>query len=90
MGEKDKSPSAQTIRVFQEDYNGMKRIQEKVKLLQITIVTIFRNCKKCGAINTLQESIIKQNPEVDWSKQVTWHQWQYILLDTGEKDSKKK
>ena len=26
---------------------------------------IFRNCKKCSAINTLQESIIKQNPEVD-------------------------
>ena len=51
---------------------------------------ISRNCKRCGAINTLQESIIKQNPEVDWSKQVTWHQWQYILLDTGEKDGKKK
>ena len=40
---------------------------------------IFRNCKKCSAINTLQESIIKQNPEVDRSKQVMWHLWQYIL-----------
>ena len=41
-------------------------------------------------INTLQESIIKQNPEVSWTKQVTWHPWQYILVDTGEKDGKKK
>ena len=51
---------------------------------------IFRHCKKCGAINTLQESIIKQSPDVDWSKQVTWHQWQYILLDNGENNTKKK
>ena len=38
--ENNKSPSAQMIRVFQEDYNGMKRIQEKAKLLQITIVIV--------------------------------------------------
>ena len=51
---------------------------------------IFRNCKRCGAINTLQESIIKQNPDIDWAKQVTWHQWQYVLLDNGENKTKKK
>ena len=34
---------------------------------------IFRNCKKRGAIITVQESIIKQNSEVNWTKQVTWH-----------------
>ena len=51
---------------------------------------IFRNCKKCGAISTLQESIIKQNPNIDWAKQVTWHQWQYILVDNGENNTKKK
>ena len=50
---------------------------------------IFRHCEKCGAINTLQESIIEQNPDVDWSKQVTWHQWQYKLLNNGEKTKKK-
>ena len=38
----------------------------------------------------LQESIIKQNSDVDWSKQVTWHWWQNLLLDNGESDTKKK
>ena len=38
----------------------------------------------------LQESIIKLNSDVDWNKQVTWHQWQYILLDNGDSDTKKK
>ena len=84
-----RAPLHKTIRVFQEDYNGMKRIQEKVKLLH-NRDCIFRNCKKCGAINTLQESIIKQNPEVNWTKQVMWHQRQYIFVDTGGKDGKKK
>ena len=51
---------------------------------------IFRNCKRCGAISTLQELIIKQNPDIDWAKQVTWHQWQYVLLDNGENNTKKK
>ena len=69
----------------------MKRIQEKSEVItDHNRDYIFRNCKKCGAINTQQESIIKQNPEVDWSKQVTWYQWQYILLDMGGKDGKKK
>ena len=51
---------------------------------------IFRHCNKCGPINMLQESIIKLISDVDWSKQVTWHQWQYILLDNGDSDTKKK
>ena len=34
------------IRVFQEDYNGMKRIQGKAKLLQITIVIVFLEIAK--------------------------------------------
>ena len=91
MGEKDKSPSAQN------DQGISRRLEwDEKDTGKSEVITdhnhdcIFRNCKKCGAINTLQESIIKQNPEVDWSKQVTWHQWQYILLDTGEKDGKKK
>ena len=51
---------------------------------------IFRHCNRCGPINMLQESIIKLNSDVDWSKQVMWHQWQYILLDNGDSDTKKK
>ena len=51
---------------------------------------IFRHCNKCGPINMLQESIIKLNSDVDWSKQVMWHQWQYILLDNWDNDTKKK
>ena len=44
--ENDKSPPHKMIRVFQEDYNGMKRIQGKVKLLQITIVIVFLEIAK--------------------------------------------
>ena len=36
-----RAPLHEMIRVFKEDYNGMKRIQGKVKLLQITIVIVF-------------------------------------------------
>ena len=35
-----RAPLHKMIRVFQEDYNGMKRIQEKAKLLQITMVIV--------------------------------------------------
>ena len=91
LGEKDKSPSAQN------DQGISRRLEwDEKDTGKSEVITdhnhdcIFRNCKTCGAINTLQESIIKQNPEVDLSKQVTWHQWQYILLDTGGKDGKKK
>ena len=87
MGEKDKSPSTQ------KDHGISRRLEwDEKKTGESKVITdhncdcIFRHCKKCGAINMLQESIIKQNPDVDWSK----HQWQYILLDSGENDTKKK
>ena len=28
---------------------------------------IFRHCKNCGGITKLQESIIRQNPDIDWN-----------------------
>ena len=89
--ENDKSPSAQN------NQGISRRLQRDEKDTgKSEVITdhnhdcIFRNCKKCSVINTLQESITKQNPEVNWTKQVTWHQWRYILVDTGKKDSKKK
>ena len=88
--ETDKSPSAQNDQGISRRLEwGEKDTGKSEVITDHNHDCIFRNCKKCGAIN-IQESIIKQNPEVDWSKQVTWHQWQYILLDTGEKDGKKK
>ena len=84
MVENDKSPSAQN------DQGISRRLQWDEKDTGKSKVITDHNCKKCGAINTLQESIIKQNPEVNWTKQVTWRQWHYILVDTGEKDGKKK
>ena len=89
--QKDESPSAQ------KDHGISRRLEwDEKNTGESEVITdhnhdcIFRHCKKCGAINTLQESIIKQNPDIDWSKQVMWHQWQYILLDNGENDTKKK
>ena len=91
LGEKDKSPSAQ------KDHGISRRLEwDEKNIGESEVITdhnhdcIFRCCKNCGAINTLQESIIKQNSDVDWRKQVMWHQWQYIILDNGENDTKKK
>ena len=85
--ENDKSPSTQN------DQGISRRLQwDEKDTGKSEVITdhnhdcISRNCKKCGAINTL----VKQNPEVNWTKQVMWHQWQSILVDTGEKNSKKK
>ena len=39
---------------------------------------IFRLCKNCGGIMKLQESIIKQNPDLDCDQVVTWHQWKKL------------
>ena len=89
--EQDKCPSAQN------DHGISRRLdRDENNTGDSEVITdhncdyIFRHCKKCGAIKTLQESIIKQNPDVDLSKQVTWHQWQYILLDNRENNTKKK
>lgn len=35
---------------------------------------IFRLCQKCGPV-TLQEKIIQENPNLDWSREVNWSQW---------------
>ena len=43
---------------------------------------IFRVCKKCSAM-TLQESIIKQNPDISWNQEVTWHQWKNVIVGSA-------
>ena len=40
---------------------------------------IFRHCKKCSTIN-YQESIRRQNPEINWDQEVTWHQWRNVIV----------
>ena len=40
---------------------------------------IFRQCKKCGTIN-YQELIRRHNPEINWDQEVTWHQWQNVIV----------
>ena len=61
LGEKDKSPSAQKSdgisRRLQWDE---KNTGESKVITDHNYDCIFRHCKKCGVINTLQESIIKQ------------------------------
>ena len=61
--ENDKSPSAQN------NQGISRRLQWDAKdtgksevIIDHNRDRIFRNCKKCSEINTLQESIIKQNP----------------------------
>ena len=72
MGENDKSPSAQNDQGISRRLGWDEKDTGKSKVItDHNHDRIFRNCKKCGAINTLQESIIKQNPEVNWTKQVT-------------------
>ena len=51
---------------------------------------IFRLCKNCGGITKLQESIIKQNPDVDWNQVVTWHQWKNLSIGDTENSSDNK
>ena len=40
---------------------------------------IFHVCKKCSAM-THQESIIKQNPDISWNQEVSWHQWKNVIV----------
>ena len=40
---------------------------------------IFRQCKKCSTIN-YQELILRHNPEINWDQEVTWHQWQNVIV----------
>ena len=89
--ENDKSPSTQNDQGISRRLQWDEKDTGKSEVItDHNCDSIFRNCKKFGVINTLQESIIKQNPEANWTKQVTWHQWQSILVDTGEKDGKEK
>ena len=91
MVENNKSPSTQNNQGISRRLPWDEKDTGKSKVItDHNCDCMFRNSKKCGAINTLQESIIKQNPEANWTKHVTWHQWQSILVDTGEKDGKKK
>ena len=46
LGEKDESPSAQKDHGISRRLDGMKRTQEKAKLLQITIVTVSLDIAK--------------------------------------------
>ena len=45
---------------------------------------IFCLCKNCGGIMKLQESIIKQNPDLDWNQVVMWHQWKNLSMEKTE------
>ena len=45
---------------------------------------IFHLCKNCGGIMKLQESIIKQNQDLDWNQVVTWHQWKNLSMGETE------
>ena len=38
----------------------------------------------------LQESIIKQNPDLDWNQVVTWHQWKNLSMGETENSSDNK
>ena len=51
---------------------------------------IFCLCKSCGGIMKLQESIIQQNPDLDWNQVVTWHQWKNLSLGENENSSDNK
>ena len=51
---------------------------------------IFCLCKSCGGIMKLQESIIKQNPNLDWNQVVTWHQWKNLSMGETENSSDNK
>ena len=58
--EKDKSPSAQNDQGISRRLQWDEKDTGKSKVItDHNCDCIFRNCKKCGAINTLQESIIK-------------------------------
>ena len=75
LGEKEESFSGQ------KDHGISRRLEwDEKNTGESEVITdhnrdcIFRHCNKCGPINMLQESIIKLNSDVDWSKQVMWHQ----------------
>ena len=71
-----------------ESQNGACRKLEW-QLERETILDHNRNCiihlcKKCGGIMKLQESIIKQNPDLDWNQVVMCHQWKNLSMGETE------
>ena len=64
--------------------------QDRETILDHNRNCIFCLCKNCGGITKLQESIIKQNPDVDWNQVVTWHQWKNLSIGETENSSDNK
>ena len=58
--------------------------QDRVTISDHNRNCIFRHCKNCGGITKLQESIIRQNPDIDWNQIVTWSQWKNLSVGETE------
>ena len=52
-------------------------------LLQITIVTVFFVIAR-NAAQLITRMICRHNPEINWDQEVTWHQWQNVIV--GDKE----
>ena len=48
---------------------------------------IFCLCKNVGGIMKLQESIIRQIPDLDWNQVVMWHLWKNLSIGKIENSS---
>ena len=78
----------------ESDSNTQKEIKRsrKLEFRNEELITdhnrdcIFRHCKKCSTIN-YQESIRRQNPEINWDQEVTWHQWRNVIVGENNTDS---
>ena len=68
----------------------MDRPEHRVTISDHNRNCIFRHCKDCGGITKLQESIVRQNPDVDWNQVVTWSQWKNLILGRTENISDSK
>ena len=64
--------------------------QDRETILDHNRNCIFHLCKNCGGIMKLQESIIKQKPDLDWNQVVTWHQWKNLSMGETENSSDNK
>ena len=68
----------------EESQNGacrkLERQQDRKNISDHNHNCIFRLCKNCGEIMKLQESIIKQNPDLDWNQVVMWHPWKNLSM----------
>ena len=64
--------------------------QDRVTISDHNRNCLFRHCKNCGGITKLQESIIRQNPDIDWNQVMTWSQWKNLSVGETENISDKK